>query len=98
MKDNTKESTYWLSKFHKGQRLQRQAISEIKSISRHLSYAFPHIADDLIERCYELEEAEKLISQSMNQNMNEQLKSSENFIGLALTGMLRAAKKESNNE
>ena len=38
------------------------------------------------------------MSQGMNQNMNEQLKSSENFIGSALTGMLRTAEKESNNE
>ena len=94
MKNNTKESTDWLSKFHKGQRLQRQATSEIKSISRHLSYAFPHIADDLIEIMQELEEAEKLISEAMNKNMDEQLKSSQDFIGSALTGILRAAEKE----
>ncbi len=94
MKDNTKESTDWLSKFHKGQILQRQAMSEIKSISKHLSYAFPHIADDLIEIMQMLEEAEKLMSQGMNQNMNEQLKSSQDFLGSALTEMLRAAEKE----
>ena len=88
----------WLDKFHQGQRLQRQAMYEIKSISRHLSYTFPHIADDLIERHQELKEAEKLMSQAMIKNMNEQLESSQDFIGLALTGMLRAAKKESNNE
>ena len=98
MKDNTKESTDWLSKFHKGQILQRQAMSEIKSISKHLSYAFPHIADDLIERYQELEEAEKLMSEAMNQNMDEQLKSSQDFIGSALTGMLITAEKEYKNE
>ena len=98
MKDNIKESTDWLSKFHEGQRLQRKAMSEIKSISRHLSYAFPHIADDLIERYKELEEAEKLMSEAMNQNMDEQLKSSQDFIGSALTGILRAAEKEYKNE
>lgn len=98
MKDNTKESTDWLDKFHQGQRLQRQAMSEIKSISRHLSYTFPHIADDLIEIIQILDKSEKLMSQGMNQNMDEQLKSSQDFIGSALTGMLRAAEKESNNE
>ena len=88
----------WLDKFHEGQRLQRQAMSEIKSISRHLSYTFPHIADDLIEIIQILDKSEKLMSQGMNQNMDEQLKSSQDFIGSALTGMLRAAEKESNNE
>ena len=84
----------WLDKFHQGQRLQRQATFEIKSIYRHLSYAFPHIANDLIEIIQMLEEAEKLISQGMNQNMSESLKSSQDFIGSALTEMLRAAEKE----
>ncbi len=88
----------WLDKFHQGQRLQRQAMYEIKSISRYLSYTFPNIADDLIERYQELEEAEKLISEAMNQNMDEQLKSSQDFIGSALTGTLRAAEKEYKNE
>ncbi len=94
MKKDIDQSTDWLSKFHQGQKLQRQAMSEIKSISRHLRYTFPHIADDLIERYKELEEAEKLISQAMNQNMDEQLKSSQEFIGSALTGMLRAVEEE----
>lgn len=88
----------WLDKFHQGQRLQRQAMHEIKSIYRHLLYTFPHIANDLIERYQELEEAEKLMSEAMNQNMDEQLKSSQDFIGSALTGILRAAKKEYKNE
>lgn len=94
MKSDIDKSINWLEKFHEGQRLQRQAMSEIKSISRHLRYTFPHIADDLIERYQELEEAEKLISQAINQNMDEQLKSSQDFIGSALTGMLRVYEKE----
>lgn len=98
MKQNIDKSTDWLDKFHQGQRLQRNVMSEIKSISRHLSYTFPHIADDLIERYQELEEAEKLMSEAMNQNMDEQLKSSQDFIGSALTGILRAAEKEYKNE
>lgn len=98
MKQNIDKSTDWLDKFHQGQRLQRQAMYEIKNISRHLSYTFPHIANDLIERYQELEEAEKLISEAMNQNMDEQLKSSQDFIGSALTGILRAAEKEYKNE
>lgn len=98
MKKDIDKSTDWSSKFHQGQKLQRQAMYEIKSISRHLIYTFPHIADDLIKRYQELEEAEKLISQAMSQNIDEQLKSHQDFMSSALTGMLRAAKKESNNE
>ena len=81
MKKDIDKSTDLLSKFHEGQKLQRQAMSEIKSISRHLRYTFPHIADDLIERYQELEEAEKLISEGMSQSMDEQLKSHQEFIG-----------------
>ena len=98
MNKDIDKSTYWLSKFHEGQKLQRQAMSEIKSISIHLKYTFPHIANDLIERYQELKEAEKLISEAINQNMSESLKSSQDFIGSALTGILRACEKESNNE
>ena len=98
MNKDIDKSTDWLDKFHQGQSLQRQAMHEIKSISRHLKYTFPHIADDLIERYQELEEAEKLMSEAINQNMPEALKSSQDFIGSALTGMLRAAEKEYKNE
>ena len=98
MKQNIDKSTDWLDKFHKGQRLQRNAMSEIKHIVNNLSYTFPHASEDLFEITKMLEEAEKLISEGMNQNMDEQLKSSQDFIGSALTGMLRAAEKESNNE
>lgn len=98
MNKDIDKSTDWLSKFHEGQKLQRQAMSEIKSISIHLRYTFPHIANDLIERYQELKEAEKLISEAINQNMSESLKSHQDFIGSALTGILRACEKESNNE
>ena len=94
MNKDIDKSTDWLDKFHKGQKLQRQAMSEIKSISRHSRYTFPHIADDLIERYRELIEAEKLISEAMNQNMSESLKSSQDFIGSAITCVLRACEKE----
>ena len=97
MNKDIDKSTDWLDKFHQGQSLQRQAMYEIKSISRHLRYTFPHIADDLIERYQELEESEKLILEAINQNMSETLKSSQDFIGSALTGMLRTAEKKSEN-
>ena len=58
MKPKIYQSNDWLDKFHEGQKFQRLAMSEIKSISIHLRYTFPHIADDLIERYQELEEAE----------------------------------------
>ena len=89
MKQNIDESTYWLEKFNKGQRLQRQAMSEIKSISSHLKYTFPHIADDLQTIIQILEKSEKLTSEAINQNMSEEFKSFQDFVGSALTGIMK---------
>ena len=94
MRQNIDESTDWLEKFHEGQRLQRQAMSEIKSIYRHLRYTFPHIADDLQTIIQILEKSEKLTSEAINQNMSEAFKSSQDFIGSAITCVLRACEKE----
>ncbi len=98
MRQNIDESTDWLEKFHEGQRLQRQAMSEIKSIYRHLRYAFPHIADDLQTIIQILEKSEKLTSKAINQNMSEAFKSSQDFVDLALTGIMKACEKEYKNE
>mgnify|MGYP003602131396 CR=1 FL=1 len=89
MRQNIDESTYWLEKFNEGQRLQRQAMSEIKSISSHLEYTFPHIADDLQTIIQILEKSEKLTSEAINQNMSEEFKSFQDFVDSALTGIMK---------
>ena len=94
MKQEIDKSTNWLQKFHKGQKLQKNATYALIDIQANISYVFPHIADDLQTIIQILEKSEKLVSEAINQNMSESLKSSQDFIASALTGMIRATEKE----
>lgn len=91
------KQTDWLSKFHEGQKFQRNATYALLDTQAMIYYTFPHISDDLKIIIEMLDKSEKLISEAMNQNMSESLKSSQDFIDLALVGMLRAAEKKSEN-